>query len=54
MTDSYAIRPMARDELSIALDWAAAEGWNPGLHDAPCFLAADPQGFLLGLLDGAW
>ncbi len=52
MTDRYAVRPMAPDELSIALDWAAAEGWNPGLHDAPCFLAADPQGFLLGLLDG--
>ena len=52
MTDRYAIRPMTRDELAIALDWAAAEGWNPGLHDAPCFHAADPGGFLLGLLDG--
>ena len=34
------------------LDWAAAEGWNPGLHDAESFLAADPDGFLLGSLDG--
>jgi hypothetical protein len=45
------IRPMRREEVALALDWAAAEGWNPGLHDAPCFYAADPRGFLLGLLD---
>lgn len=47
--DDFRIRPMTRDELALALDWAAAEGWNPGLHDAPCFYAADPRGFLLGL-----
>lgn len=52
MTQDYRIRSMARDEIAIALDWAAAEGWNPGLHDAPCFHAADPEGFLMGLLDG--
>jgi GNAT superfamily N-acetyltransferase len=34
-------------ELPLALDWAAAEGWNPGLADAACFLAADPEGFLI-------
>ena len=47
---SYTIRPMIRQELEIAIDWAAAEGWNPGLYDADCFYAADPNGFLLGLL----
>lgn len=52
MTQAYRIRSMAREEMGIALDWAAAEGWNPGLHDAPCFHAADPGGFLVGLLDG--
>jgi hypothetical protein len=51
MAHDYRIRPMRRDEVALAVDWAAAEGWNPGLHDAPCFYAADPQGFLLGLLD---
>lgn len=35
----------------MAMDWAAAEGWNPGLHDADTFNAADPAGFLLGRLD---
>jgi len=29
-----------------AVDWAAAEGWNPGLDDAERFLAADPDSFL--------
>ncbi len=23
------IRPLRRDELNLAVDWAAAEGWNP-------------------------
>jgi GNAT superfamily N-acetyltransferase len=43
---------MQRDELDIAVDWAALEGWNPGLHDAEAFYAADPEGFFVGLLDG--
>ena len=43
---------MNRNELDIAIDWAALEGWNPGLHDAECFHAADPSGFLIGKLDG--
>jgi len=51
MSDTpYAIRTMTRPELDIALDWAAAEGWNPGLYDADCFYAADCRGFFLGLL----
>lgn len=47
------IRPMRPDEIGLALDWAAAEGWNPGLHDAVPFAAEDPEGFLIGHLDGA-
>jgi GNAT superfamily N-acetyltransferase len=41
---------MTRQEVDIAINWAAAEGWNPGLYDADCFYAADPNGFLVGLL----
>lgn len=48
--NSYSIRPMNREDLEIAIAWAAAEGWNPGLHDAECFYAADPTGFWIGLL----
>lgn len=43
---------MRAAELPFALDWAAAEGWNPGLADAACFLAADPEGFLIAELAG--
>lgn len=50
---SLRIRPMRPDEIPIAVDWAAAEGWNPGFADDACFAAVDPQGFLIGELDGA-
>jgi ribosomal protein S18 acetylase RimI-like enzyme len=49
---NYEIRTMTRAEVDIALDWAAVEGWNPGLHDADCFFRTDPQGFIMGFLDG--
>ncbi len=45
------IRPMSTGDLRLALNWAAAEGWNPGLDDAGPFLAADPGGFLMGTVD---
>jgi GNAT superfamily N-acetyltransferase len=44
---------MRPDEISIAVDWAAAEGWNPGFADDACFAAADPEGFFIGELKGA-
>lgn len=34
-------------ELRQILDWAAEEGWNPGLDDAEPFFAADPEGFFI-------
>lgn len=43
---------MTLAELELALDWAAAEGWNPGINDAASFYAADPGGFLIGEIDG--
>lgn len=51
-SDSYHIRAMTRDELAVALSWATAEGWNPGLHDGDCFHRTDPAGFLMGFLKG--
>ena len=42
------VRRMTESELNLALEWAAAEGWNPGLYDAVCFYAVDPNGFFLG------
>lgn len=45
------IRTMRRADLDLAIEWAAREGWNPGIRDAACFFAADPEGFLLASLD---
>lgn len=50
--NDFAIRTMRPDEISIAIEWAAAEGWNPGLSDAGCFAVVDPQGFMIAELDG--
>jgi hypothetical protein len=47
---ALAIRTMTRADLATALDWAAAENWNPGIDDTDAFLAADPDGFLMGFL----
>jgi ribosomal protein S18 acetylase RimI-like enzyme len=44
---------MTPADLAVVLDWAAAEGWNPGRHDGDCFRVADPDGFIIGELDGA-
>lgn len=45
------IRVITLHELETVMEWAAAEGWNPGLNDADCFYRAAPQGFLIGLLN---
>jgi hypothetical protein len=42
---SLQIRSMKPEEIDLALDWAAAEGWNPGLQDAA------PEDFLIGRID---
>jgi ribosomal protein S18 acetylase RimI-like enzyme len=41
------IRKASREEIGLLLDWAAAEGWNPGIEDASPFWAADPDGYWL-------
>ncbi|MCX5700101.1 MAG: GNAT family N-acetyltransferase [Candidatus Omnitrophica bacterium] len=53
MKDGFQIRRMTQKEVAeIAVEWAAKEGWNPGLYDAECFYSADPQGFLVAELKG--
>ncbi len=39
------LRQMTREEADVVIDWAADEGWNPGLHDADAFFQTDPSGF---------
>lgn len=51
MIKQMIISRMKRKEIDFAIDWAAKEGWNPGLHDAECFYLADPDGFFVGKVD---
>lgn len=48
---SRLIRTLTLREIETLLQWAAAEGWNPGLDDAPAFQAADPDGFFGAFVD---
>jgi ribosomal protein S18 acetylase RimI-like enzyme len=48
----FEVRTATADDFSVAIEWAAGEGWNPGLDDLTPFHGADPQGFLIGTLDG--
>ncbi|MFC2000570.1 GNAT family N-acetyltransferase [Chloroflexota bacterium] len=51
-TERLNVRRMDADEVEFAIDLAASEGWNPGIHDGRCFYATDNDGFFLGELDG--
>ena len=44
------INNMTQSEVSIAIEWAAQEGWNPGTSDASSFYVADPKGFFISKL----
>ncbi|WP_433705162.1 GNAT family N-acetyltransferase [Paraburkholderia sacchari] len=48
----FIVRTMSAGEVAMSVEWAAAEGWNPGLHDAHSFRAADPDGFFVGVWRG--
>lgn len=50
--DNLTVRPIKRAEVDLAIDWAAAEGWNPGIYDAECFYQTNKCGFLVGELNG--
>ncbi|MEM9358604.1 MAG: GNAT family N-acetyltransferase [Pseudomonadota bacterium] len=48
---NFQVRSASPNEFSVAVEWAATEGWNPGLGDLSAFHAADPAGFLIGYLN---
>lgn len=52
MKNDLAIRSMARTEVDELVEWAAKEGWNPGLHDADIFWQIDPEAFIAAELEG--
>ncbi len=46
------VRVVRPHEIPTFREWAAGEGWNPGRHDVEAFHVADPDGFLVGEVDG--
>jgi predicted N-acetyltransferase YhbS len=52
MRPPVAIRPMRDADRLLAIDWAAGEGWNPGLHDVRAYRTVDAGGWLVGDVDG--
>jgi GNAT superfamily N-acetyltransferase len=52
MQADLVIRNMTRAEVDALVDWAAREGWNPGLHDADLFWANDAEAFIAAELGG--
>ncbi|HOP41772.1 MAG TPA: hypothetical protein PLI53_12085 [Geobacteraceae bacterium] len=50
-SDDISIRRMSRDDVRLAVEWAAGEGWNPGVCDADSFYEADPNGFFIAELN---
>ncbi len=43
---------MTKEEVAVSLEWAKAEGWNPGLHDAEVFYETDRKGFFAARWNG--
>lgn len=52
MNSRLKITKASKAEFQTAIEWAAGEGWNPGLDDLAAFHAVDPEGFLMGWVDG--
>lgn len=50
--DELTVTGASLDEWHQAVEWAAAESWNPGRGDAACFHSVDPAGFFLGRARG--
>ncbi|HEV7258651.1 MAG TPA: GNAT family N-acetyltransferase [Bosea sp. (in: a-proteobacteria)] len=46
------VRKLDLVEVEQLIDWAAAEGWNPGLNDAAVFRATDSEGFIGAFVAG--
>ncbi|MGW7265321.1 GNAT family N-acetyltransferase [Streptomyces sp. NPDC054842] len=52
VSHGLAVSRASLDDWTVIIEWAAAEGWSPGLSDAPSFFAQDPEGFFVGRIDG--
>lgn len=46
LPDGYSFHTMTADEVATVVQWAAAEQWNPGVHDVAVAHAVDPDAFI--------
>ncbi len=44
-TENLVFKPLHFSQLQTLVNWAEAEGWNPGPHDVKVYWATDPEGF---------
>lgn len=51
MKPEMKLRTMIRSEVDLLLEWAAEEGWKPGLEDADAFWAADNDAYIAAEID---
>ncbi|MFE9843898.1 GNAT family N-acetyltransferase [Streptomyces goshikiensis] len=49
---AFEITGASAADMEMIRAWADEEGWNPGDTDRFAFAVADPEGFLVGRLDG--
>ncbi|MEV7524299.1 GNAT family N-acetyltransferase [Streptomyces sp. NPDC091371] len=49
---TFEIAGASAADMELIRGWADEEGWNPGDSDRFAFAVADPEGFLVGRLDG--
>jgi GNAT superfamily N-acetyltransferase len=52
MADELVIRTATLEDMPILIDWAAKEGWKPGIYDAELNFLADPTGYSVAALQG--
>lgn len=51
-TKGLNIRKMEPEDVEFAIEMAAGEGWNPGIHDGEIFYETDPDGFFIAEIEG--
>jgi GNAT superfamily N-acetyltransferase len=47
------IRNVNYSEMKLVEEWAAREGWNPGIRDTDCYYAGDHSGFFIAEVNGS-
>jgi hypothetical protein len=49
LSTDYVIRSITRDQVDLAIEGAASEGWHPGLYDADSVIEQNTAAQQVGL-----